>query len=182
MRSSILKNPNPLTFNITLPAKEPPKVPPGIRNPKTFLEVGQYLHTLLVAEMSHRCDPFEIADVMGSLTYWLKLLETWKIHNVFHASLFRQYRENKVFGANYDRPPAELNNVGQEVYNIETILKHRKQGWGYQYYVKWDGYPITKASWEPEGSFSDDGDLLDQYKRRHQLWTCQPQKLLCWYH
>lgn len=53
VRSSILKNPNPLTFNITLPAKVPPKVPPGIRNPKTFLEVGRYLHTLLIAEMSH---------------------------------------------------------------------------------------------------------------------------------
>ena len=58
MWSSILKNPNPLIFNITLPAKELPKVPPGIYNPKTFLEVGQYLHTLLIAEMSHRCDPF----------------------------------------------------------------------------------------------------------------------------
>ena len=29
---------------------------PGIRNPETFLEVGKYLHTLLVAEMSHGCD------------------------------------------------------------------------------------------------------------------------------
>jgi hypothetical protein len=58
VRSSILKNPNPLTFNITLPAKVPPKVPAGIRNPKTFLEVGEYLHMLLVAEMSHGCDPF----------------------------------------------------------------------------------------------------------------------------
>lgn len=58
MRSSILKNPNPLTFNITLPAKVPPKVPPGIRNPKTFLEVGKYLHTLLIAEIHNGCDPF----------------------------------------------------------------------------------------------------------------------------
>ena len=65
---------------------------------------------------------------MGPLTYRLKLLETWKIHNVFHASLFQQYRENEVYGANYDRPPAELNNKGQEVYNIEMILKHQKQG------------------------------------------------------
>ncbi|KIM38034.1 hypothetical protein M413DRAFT_76363 [Hebeloma cylindrosporum] len=58
VRSSILKNPNPLTFNITLPAKAPAKVPPGIRNPKTFLQVGRYLHTLLIAEIHHGCDPF----------------------------------------------------------------------------------------------------------------------------
>ena len=31
-------------------------MPPGIRNPKTFLDIGKYLHTLLVAEMSHGCD------------------------------------------------------------------------------------------------------------------------------
>jgi hypothetical protein len=58
MRSSILKNPNPLTLNMILPAKEPPKVPPGIRNPKTFLEVGRYLHMLLIAEMNHGSNPF----------------------------------------------------------------------------------------------------------------------------
>ena len=32
--------------------------PPGICNPKTFLEVGQYLHTLFVTQMNHGCDPF----------------------------------------------------------------------------------------------------------------------------
>ena len=48
--------------------------------------------------------PFEITDVLGPLTYRLNLPKTWKIHNVFHASLLRQYRENKVYGANYDDP------------------------------------------------------------------------------
>ncbi|KDR72460.1 hypothetical protein GALMADRAFT_142787 [Galerina marginata CBS 339.88] len=36
LRSSIFKNPNPLSFSITLPARMPSKVPPGVRNPKTF--------------------------------------------------------------------------------------------------------------------------------------------------
>ena len=39
----------------------------------------------------------------------------------------------------------------------------------YQYYVKWKGYPISEASWEPEEVFSDDGELLTQYKQRYQL-------------
>lgn len=58
VQSSILKNPNPLTFNITLPAKVPSKVPPGVRKPKPFLEDGQYFHTFIVAEMSHGGHPF----------------------------------------------------------------------------------------------------------------------------
>ena len=58
VRSSIFKNPNPLALNITLPAKVPPKVPQGIHNPQTFLQVGKYLHILLVAEINHGTDPF----------------------------------------------------------------------------------------------------------------------------
>ena len=33
----------------------------------------------------------------------------------------------------------------------------------------WEGYPITEASWEPESAFSADGDMLQEYKQRHQL-------------
>ena len=58
---------------------------------------------------------------------------------------------------------------GEEVYEVENILKHRKRGRTYQYYVKWKGYPISKALWEPEEVFSDDGELLTQYKQRYQL-------------
>ena len=57
---------------------------------------------------------------------------------------------------------------GEEVYKVEYILRHRKRGRGYQYYVKWKGYPISEALWEPEEVFSDNGDLLTQYKE-HQL-------------
>ena len=105
----------------------------------------------------------------GPLTYRLKLPETWKIHNIFHTSLLQQYKEKDIYGTNYNQPPAKLDNEGQEVYNVETILKHQRRGRGYQYYVKWEGYPITEASWEPEESFSNDGNVLDQYKQRHQL-------------
>ena len=58
---------------------------------------------------------------------------------------------------------------GEEVYEIENILNHRRRGRGYQYYIKWVGYPISDASWEPEHVFSDDGDILKQYKLRHNL-------------
>jgi Chromo (CHRromatin Organisation MOdifier) domain len=30
--------------------------------------------------------------------------------------------------------------------------------------VKWKGYPITKATWENESAFSNDGDMIQQYK------------------
>ena len=157
------------------------KFTPFQKGEKVWLD-SRNLKTLYHKKMAPKGEgPFEITDMLGPLTYRLKLPETWRIHNVFHASLLWQYRENDVYGANYDWPPAELNDEGQEVYNIETILKHQKRGRGYQYYVKWEGYPVTEASWEPEGSFSNNGDILSQYKQRHQLWTCWPRKLLLCY-
>jgi Chromo (CHRromatin Organisation MOdifier) domain len=112
--------------------------------------------------------PFKIDEVLGPVTYRLKLPESWRIHNVFHATLLRPYIENKVYGNNYPRPLPELLE-GEEVYEVKTILKHRRRGGGYQYYVKWKGYPITEATWENELAFSNNGDMIQLYKDRYQL-------------
>ena len=87
---------------------------------------------------------------------------------MFHATLLRPYIENKVYGSNYLRPLPKLLE-GEEVYKVEMILKHRRRGRGYQYYVKWKGYPITEATWEAESAFSDDGNMLQMYKDQYQL-------------
>ena len=112
--------------------------------------------------------PFEIEEVLGPVTYRLKLPDNWKVHNVFHAILLKPYEENEIHGKNFSLPPPEIVD-GEESYEVETILKHRKRGRGYQYLVKWTGYPITEASWEPENSFNNDGNLLHAYKTRNQL-------------
>jgi Chromo (CHRromatin Organisation MOdifier) domain len=114
--------------------------------------------------------PFEIMKVIGPVTYQLKLSTTWRIHNAFHTTLLQQYKETEVYGANFPKPPPEGPElIGEEVYEVENILRHRKWGRKHEYYVKWKGYPISEASWEPEEVFSDDGDLLMHYKERHQL-------------
>ena len=112
--------------------------------------------------------PFEIEEVLGPVTYQLKLPSTWKIHNVFHTILLQPYTETKAHGNNFPRPAPELME-GEEVYNVEQILKHRRRGHGYQFYILWEAYPITEASWEPELAFSTDGDMLANYKLQHQL-------------
>jgi hypothetical protein len=127
------------------------------------------LKTIYHKKMKPRREgPFIITEALGPVTYRLKLPTTWRIHNVFHATLLRPYKQNEVYGEHFTEPPPQLLE-GEEVYEIETILNHRKRGRGYQYYVKWQGYPISDASWEPEHAFSDDGDTLLQYKQRHHL-------------
>ena len=82
--------------------------------------------------------PFVITKVLGPVAYRLLLPASWRIHNVFHATLLRKYKENEVYGENFMEPPPELVE-GEEVYEVETILNHRKRGQGYQYFIKWQG-------------------------------------------
>jgi Chromo (CHRromatin Organisation MOdifier) domain len=112
--------------------------------------------------------PFEVEEVLGPVTYQLKLPTTWRVHNVFHAVLLKPYIETEVHEENFPRPIPDILD-GEEVYNVEMILKHRQRGRSYQYLIKWEGYSISKALWEPETAFSDDGNLLSTYKQRHQL-------------
>ena len=83
-------------------------------------------------------------------------------------SMFTPFKENDVHGENYIQPPPDIEE-GEEVYEVEAILKHRKRGRGYEYLIKWVGYPITEASWEPTTSFTGAIDTLQEYKERHQL-------------
>ena len=72
--------------------------------------------------------PF-LSKLLGPLTYRLELPSNWQIHNVFHAVLLWPYIENKTHGANFPRPPPELLK-GEEVYEVESIIKHRRRGRG----------------------------------------------------
>ena len=49
--------------------------------------------------------PFEIAQVLSPLMYHLQLLPTWRIHNVFHATLLSPYKETAMHGLNFLSPP-----------------------------------------------------------------------------
>ena len=119
--------------------------------------------------------PFLITEFLGPVTYHLQLPASWQIHNIFHATLLKPYKKNEIYGPNFPEPPSELEN-NEEVYEVDYILNHWKRGWGYQYYIKWNGYPISKALWEPEQAFSDDGDMLSLYKQWHQLWTLKKMR------
>ena len=52
--------------------------------------------------------PFKIEEVLGPVAYQLKILETWKIHNVFHVVLLQPYTETEAHGNNYPQPLPDL--------------------------------------------------------------------------
>ena len=65
--------------------------------------------------------PFPITDVLGPVTYRLKLLASWQIHDT--PGYYDHTRKTK----NFTEPPPNLVE-GEEVYEVKTILNHRKRG------------------------------------------------------
>ena len=123
-----------------------------------------------------RLGPFEISDVLSSLTYRLKLPETWKIHNVFHATLLTEYTENEVHGPNPDPPLPDIIE-GEEEYEVEGILNHRTKGKHVEYYIKWKGYDHDENSWEKEDNLLPHAkEILTDYKKEHPLETRRSQQ------
>ena len=102
---------------------------PFKKNDQVWLD-SRNLKTIYHKKMKPKREgPFNITEVLGPLTYQLQLLTSWRIHNVFHMTLLKPYRENETYGQNFPEPPPELVE-GEEVYEIETILNHRKRGRG----------------------------------------------------
>jgi hypothetical protein len=112
--------------------------------------------------------PFKIKEVLGLVTYQLKLPESWQIHKVFHVTLLCLYQKNKVYRENYIQPLPDIEE-GEEVYEVEQTLKHRKRRRGYKYLIKWVGYLITEALWEPKSNLTGAADILQEYQEHHQL-------------
>ena len=115
-----------------------------------------------------RQGPFEISEVLGPLTYRLKLPEHWKIHPVFHASLLTPYRENDTHGPNFLRPPPDLIE-GEEEWEVEAIVGHKLYRGKWRFLVKWKGYPTSDNSWEPAEHLDNATDILQAYKTQHKL-------------
>ena len=112
--------------------------------------------------------PFEISQVISPIAYRLHLPPTWKIHDVFHASLLSTYRETAEHGLNFVNPPPEEIDSKEE-YKIAEILSH----WGspnqHSYLVSWKGYSSAENTWEPKKNLQHAPTILTSYKQRNSL-------------
>jgi hypothetical protein len=67
--------------------------------------------------------PIRVAARISHVAYCLDLPKTWKIHNIFHASLLTPYKETPKHGPNFLEPPPDIINDTPK-WEVETILKH----------------------------------------------------------
>ena len=115
-----------------------------------------------------RHGPFEIIRVLSPLTYQLQLLGTWKIHDIFHASLLSSYCSTEAYGSSFLNPPPDVID-NEEEYEVEAILSHKGSKARRLYLTAWKGYSSTENTWEPESNLRHSASFLKEYKRQHHL-------------
>ena len=98
-----------------------------------------------------RHSPFEITQVLSPLTDRLCLPPTWKVHDVFHATLLSPYQETNVHGSNFSRPPPNIIDAEEE-YEIDQIIAHCGNSKNHQYLTTWKGYLSSENTWECESN------------------------------
>ena len=112
--------------------------------------------------------PFEITQVLFSLTYHLHLSPTWKIHDVFHTTLLFPYCETDTHGPNFSQPPPDMIDAEEE-YEIDWIIAHCGNGKNCQYLTAWKDCPLSENTWESKSNLQHASLLLKAYKRLQNL-------------
>ena len=107
--------------------------------------------------------PFAVLDKVSPVAYKLELPTSWKIHDVFHTSLLREWKQGQ-WSQDLQPEALELEDT-DTLYVVEKLLRWRWIGQGRhrqkEFLVVWEGYPLSEASWTPADHFSFP-DVLEQ--------------------
>ena len=113
--------------------------------------------------------PYKIAAEISKTAYKLELPTNLKIHPVFHVSLLKPYKESDEFEREIRPPPVFITEDNQEEYEVEKILDKRIIRKKPQYLVKWLGYPLYDATWEPVENLKNCQEKVKEYESTRTL-------------
>jgi hypothetical protein len=111
--------------------------------------------------------PFRILKMVTPVAAKLQLPPEMRIHPVFHVSLMRHYKSD---GKTPTQPAFNLG--GDNYWAVETIVDHKDIPVGRgkhrrEYFVKWQGFPASDNSWEPEANLCESAPVekeLESYE------------------
>lgn len=99
--------------------------------------------------------PGTVTKVITPVTYQIDLPGLGSVHPVFHISLLEPYNPKGSIQSQDPPIPDTLRQFGDDVYEIDHIIKQRQNAVGvWEYLVKWKDYPDSENSWEPGANIS----------------------------
>jgi Chromo (CHRromatin Organisation MOdifier) domain len=114
--------------------------------------------------------PYTIIKVISTTAYKLDLPNTMKIHPVFHISLLKPYQPSPNDFERPTPPPAIIiPETDHEEFEVETILDKRTLRNKPQYLVKWLGYPLHDATWEPVENLENAKETIQKFESMRTL-------------
>ena len=126
-------------------------------------------HFPLACQLSHKLSPrwvgpFPISSIISWVVYHINLPEEYgRIHPIFYVSYLCPH-----VGPVPPCPPSPLpldDNAAGE-FEVKDILKSRLGCSGTEYLVKWLGYPVFEATWEPAAHLANAPAILQQFLSR----------------
>jgi hypothetical protein len=113
--------------------------------------------------------PFKVKRVVGSNAYELDLPIQLQIHPVLNISRLKQYRDGMSSFPSRPAPsprpaPEVVEADGTSKWEVESILACRGHGRRLQYLVRWKGYPLWEASWEPQRNLVEAQDAIAEFE------------------
>ena len=103
--------------------------------------------------------PFFISEQISPVNYRLALPKDAKIHSVFHISLLEPADPRTPIQKDF-----HYQADGEDEWDVEKILRHRNEGKGDEFLVKWLGYPDSENTWEPITHLTNCRQLLKKFR------------------
>ena len=107
--------------------------------------------------------PFPISKRVGELAYQLELPHVLKIHNVFHVSRLRPFKDD----GRMQPPPLPITIDNELEYEIDHIYAHRDLKTGKklrrEYLVRWKGYGVEHDEYVPETQLGHAKENVTEY-------------------
>ncbi len=159
------------------------------RRPENF-EIGDYVWIELARTMMggyavrgmnsrklgpQRSGPFRVIRKVGNLAYELDLEGTMTVNPVFSIVYLRRANLDE-YGRNVP-PPAQIDDEGIQVYEVEELLAKRFVGQGrtrrVEYLVSWKNYDAIHNSWEPIVNLEGSKDAVDEFERKRVMFIAE---------